>query len=157
MPAVIWKPNVVVAVVAERQGRYLVVEERVNGRLVINQPAGHLDEGETLIQAAVRETLEETAWHFRPEGLVGVYLYPSPDGKTFLRFCFHGEAYAHEPELGLDREIQQVLWLSRAELEQQAERLRSPLVLHCLGDYEAGRRHPLDLITHLGFDRSDAA
>lgn len=146
-----WKPHVTVAAVAERDGRFLVVEEEIRGRLVLNQPAGHLDPGESLLQAAVRETLEETAWHFQPHALTGVYRWVEPTrGVTFLRFCFAGTCDRQEPERTLDTGIRRALWLTRAELEAQGPRLRSPLVLRCLEDYQAGQRYPLDLLQDLG-------
>lgn len=145
-----WKPNVVVAAVIERDGRFLVVEETGDdGRLVINQPAGHLDPGETLVEGAIRETLEETAWHFEPRGLVGIYTYPKPGTDVlYMRFCFHGPALRHEPDRPLDHGIQRACWYSREELLERHDMHRSPLVMRCIDDYLAGRRFPLDLIHH---------
>jgi ADP-ribose pyrophosphatase YjhB (NUDIX family) len=147
----IWKPNVVVAAIIERGGRFLVVEELDDeGRLVINQPAGHLDAGETLAAAVIRETFEETAWHIEPEGLVGVYTYPKPDSDVlYMRFCFHARPLRHEPERPLDHGIQRACWYSRTELLERERMHRSPLVMRCLDDYLAGHRFPLDLIQHL--------
>jgi len=147
----IWKPHVTVAAVAERDGRFLLVEEEIEGRLVINQPAGHLDPGESLVDAAVRETLEETAWHFRPTALVGVYRWVNPENDaTFVRFTFAGQVADHEPQRPLDKEIRRVLWLGPDELDARAESLRSPLVRRAIDDYRAGRRYPLDLLLDLG-------
>ncbi|HKK04612.1 MAG TPA: NUDIX hydrolase [Gammaproteobacteria bacterium] len=147
----IWKPHVTVAAVAERDGRFLLVEEEIEGRLVINQPAGHLDPGESLVDAVVRETLEETAWHFRPTALVGVYRWVNPDNDaTFVRFTFAGQVADHEPQRPLDKEIRRVLWLGPDELDARADQLRSPLVRRAIDDYRAGRRYPLDLLLDLG-------
>ncbi len=146
----IWKPNVTVAAVVEREGRFLLVEEEADGRLVLNQPAGHLDEGESLLEACVRETLEETAWHFAPEHLLGVYRWPSPArGVTYLRFAFTGQLLRHEPGRALDEGIRRVLWLTREEIARESPRHRSPQVLRCIDDYLAGERYPLDLLKDL--------
>ncbi|HQU16407.1 MAG: NUDIX hydrolase [Chromatiales bacterium 21-64-14] len=146
-----WKPHVTVATLAERDGRFLVVEEEIRGRLVFNQPAGHLDPGESLVQAAIRETLEETAWHFQPRWLTGIYRWVEPSRSvTFLRFCFAGTCDRQEPGRTLDAGIHRALWLTRAELEAHGPRHRSPLVLRCLEDYQAGHRYPLELLQDLG-------
>jgi 8-oxo-dGTP pyrophosphatase MutT (NUDIX family) len=143
----IWKPNVVVAAIIEREGKFLLVEEKADGRLVLNQPAGHLDEGESLIQAVVRETLEETAWHFAPEALLGVYRWPHPvKGITYLRFAFTGRVTQHEESRALDHDIVRTLWLSPEEIRAEHARHRSPQVERCLNDYLAGRRYPLELL-----------
>lgn len=145
-----WKPNVTVAAVIERDDKFLIVEERDGPRVVYNQPAGHLEADETLIEAAVRETLEETARAFRPTALVGVYRYLSSHNDiTYLRFCFTGECGEPEHGRNLDPDIIQALWLSRDELVQRGEQLRSPMVLRCIDDYLAGRRWPLDLLTEI--------
>ncbi|HZU75431.1 MAG TPA: NUDIX hydrolase [Dehalococcoidia bacterium] len=145
-------PHVTVATVVERDGRYLVVEERVDafGPTVINQPAGHWDEGETLFAAAVRETLEETAWDVELEALLGVYEYQPPAlDYGFLRFAFAARALRHRPQHALDRGIERALWLTREELDACRARHRSPMVLRCVDDHRAGRRLPLDAIAHL--------
>jgi len=148
----LWKPNTVVAAVLEQDGRFLLVEENDQGRLVYNQPAGHLDPGETLLDAVRRETLEESAWHIEPEGLVGVYLIePLGLNRTYLRFCFHGRLLKHEPTRMLDKEIVRTVFMSRDELAAEAHKHRSPLVLRCIDDYLAGHRHPLSLIHDLRF------
>lgn len=153
MTSELWKPNTVVAAVLERDGRFLLVEELAEGRAVYNQPAGHLDPGETLLQAVKRETLEESAWHIEPEGLIGVYLIaPADIDVTFVRFCFHGRLLHHDPTLTLDHEIIRTLWLTRDELAVQADKHRSPLVLRCIDDYLAGQRFPLSVIHDLRFD-----
>ncbi len=146
----IWKPNVTVAAVVERDGKHLLVEEMENGKLVLNQPAGHLDEGESLLDAVVRETLEETAWHFAPEFLVGVYRWPHPEnGVTYLRFAFAGHVTGHEPGRTLDDGIVRAVWLTPQEIAQQASRHRSPQVMRTLNDYLAGRRYPLELLNEV--------
>ena len=145
-----WHPHVTVAAVIERDGRYLLVEERIAGRMVINQPAGHLEEGETLIDAVVREALEETAGHFVPESVVGVYRWTAPDGATFLRACFAGRCTGFDAERSLDAGIVGTVWLTRDELVRARDRLRSPLVLRCIDDYAAGVRYPLRLICEVG-------
>src|SRR3990172_5481193 len=113
----IWKPNVVVAAIVERDGRFLLVEEEADGETVLNQPAGHLDEGESLIEAVVRETLEETAWHFQPQALLGVYRWQHPTKQTtYLRFAFIGQTLHHQPERKLDDGIVRALWMTPAEI-----------------------------------------
>lgn len=145
-----WKPDVTVAAVVEREGRFLLVEEHVGDRLVINQPAGHLELNESLIQAAIRETLEETAWTFVPDALTGLYLWPHPERNlSFLRVAFTGAVTQHHPERRLDRGIRRTLWLNRDEVLQREAQLRSPMVLQCIDDYLSGTRHPLSLLKHL--------
>ena len=145
----IWKPNVTVAAVVERDGRFLVVEEETDDGLRFNQPAGHLEKGESLVAAAAREALEETAHHFWPEFLVGIYQWPKPGSDiTYLRFAFGGSVEGFEPERQLDDGIVRAVWLSLDELRATRERHRSPLILQCCEDYLAGRRFPLDLLRH---------
>ena len=147
MSSEIWKPHVAAATVIEREGRYLCVEEVADGNVVINQPAGHLDPGETLVDAARRETFEETAWHIEVNYLIGIYLMETEiPGKSFLRFCFAGHALAFDESAKLDKEIVRTVWLSRDELEQSATRLRSPLVMEAIRDYERGQQYTLDLL-----------
>ena len=146
-------PEVTVAAVVMRDGRFLLVEERIQGRLVLNQPAGHLEDGETLIEAAIRETREETAWRFRPDALVGTYLWRSPvDGRSFLRFAFCGAVDDHRAQQPLDHGIQRTLWVTHEQLLVQGPRLRSPMVLRCLQDYRLGKRQPLDTVACLGLE-----
>jgi len=148
----IWKPNTVVAAIVEQDGKFLFVEEIANGRVVINQPAGHLDPGETLLDAVRRETLEESAWTIEPLNLIGVYLMEPPGtGTTYVRFCFEARALSHSPERQLDKEIIRAMWLSRDELVAQQPLHRSPLVLRCVDDYLAGKRYPLSLINDFRF------
>lgn len=145
----IWKPNVTVAAVVERDGKFLLVEEETETGLAFNQPAGHLEEGENLLDAVVREALEETAWHFRPTHLVGIYNWKHPSKDvTYLRFAFGGEVLAHEPERQLDAGIVAARWLTLAEVQATQARHRSPLILRCIEDALAGRRYPLDLLVH---------
>lgn len=150
MSEAIWKPHVTVAAVAERDGRFLLVEELIEGQLVLNQPAGHLDENESLLAAVTRETLEETAWEFEPESLIGLYLWKEPTGgKTFLRAAFAGRCLRHHPGQPLDTGVQRAIWLSRPEIAALQDRLRSPLVLMCIDDYLSGKRFPLDMLRYL--------
>jgi len=137
----------VVAALVERDGKFLLVEEWADGALVLNQPAGHLDEGETLIDAVIRETLEETAWHIEPQALLGVYRWPHPEkSATYLRFAFVAQALREEPERELDTEIERALWLTPEEIRIARSRHRSPQVERCLDDYLAGQRYSLDLL-----------
>jgi 8-oxo-dGTP pyrophosphatase MutT (NUDIX family) len=145
-----WKPDVTVAALTERDGKFLIVEERAGGRLVFNQPAGHLEDGETFCEAVVRETLEETAWHFVPQFIIGLYMW-SPHGsrRSFLRIAFGGEVTRHDPGRSLDRGIVRTHWLTREQVLSRSPRLRSPLVLRCIDDFIAGCRYSLDAVTHL--------
>lgn len=144
-----WKPNTTVAAVIERDGRFLLVEEETDVGIRLNQPAGHLDEGESLVAGCAREALEETAWHFQPKALVGVYQWMRPQRDvTYLRFAFAGELGAHVPDRRLDDGILRAVWMTPAELAACREKHRSPLVLQCVEDWLAGRRFPLDLIRH---------
>jgi 8-oxo-dGTP pyrophosphatase MutT (NUDIX family) len=150
MQARTWKPSVTVAAVIEREGRFLLVEEEADGRRVYNQPAGHWEPGETLADACAREALEETAWHCEPQHLVGVYRWHyAPADNTFLRFTFACAALEHDAARALDREIVRAVWLDMAEVRALVPAHRSPLVMRCIDDYAAGRRFPLDVITHV--------
>ncbi len=147
-----WRPSVTVAAIVERGGRYLLVEEQTVEGLKLNNPAGHLDPGESPLEAVVRETLEETAHPFVPEALVGVYLSrftrPALDQDvTYLRFAFCGSVGEAVAGRALDAGIVRTLWLTPAEMREQHLRMRSPLVLKCLEDHLAGRRFPLELVT----------
>lgn len=139
-----------VAAIVEQDGRFLLVEERVDGRHVLNQPAGHLEDDESLLAAVVREAREETGWQFEPLGITGIYRWRVPGaGHTYIRVGFHGRLLAHDPLAPLDEGIEQTVWLSPSELEQEQQRLRSPLVLRCVHDYLAGIRYPLDLLNDI--------
>jgi 8-oxo-dGTP pyrophosphatase MutT (NUDIX family) len=143
----VWKPSVTVAAVIERDGKFLFVEELIDGRRVINQPAGHLDPGESLVTACAREVLEETAHRFEPTGLIGVYRwYYEPKDVTFLRFCFRGKVLGVDSNRKLDKEIIGLLWLTPDQVKASAA-ARSPLVYRCVQDYLAGRNYPLDLLS----------
>lgn len=145
----IWKPHATVAAVLEQDGRYLLVEERISGELRLNQPAGHLEEGESLIEAAVRETIEEAGLVFRPTHLVGIYQWRAPEtGATYLRVAFSGEIERMIESAVLDEGILGPVWLSPDEVRARASQHRSPLVMDCIEDHRAGRRFPLELIRH---------
>ena len=145
-----WKPHVTVAGIIEANGRFLLVEERSVDGLRINQPAGHMEDGETLIEAAVREVLEESACRFVPEWLTGIYQWrDAPNDRTFMRFAFCGRSSALDPALRLDEGIERTLWLTRDEVAAAADRIRSPWVLICIDDYLSGQRLPLDAIRSL--------
>jgi len=144
---VIWKPNVTVAAIVEHDGRFLLVEEHTERGRLFNQPAGHLDPGESLIRAVARETLEETACNFEPTGLLGVYQYhSSADDVTYIRFAFTGKITGPEAGRALDAGIIRAVWLTPQEIRREATRHRSPLVMRCIDDYLAGRRFPLDVL-----------
>ena len=148
-----WNPEVTVAAIVERDGRFLMVEERASGRLVLNQPAGHLEDRETLIDAVIRETREETAWRLTPAALIGTYLWRNPENeRTFLRFAFCGSVDDHQPGQPLDTGILRAVWLSHDQLLAQPGRLRSPLVLRCLDDYLRGMRQPLESVAALSLE-----
>jgi ADP-ribose pyrophosphatase YjhB (NUDIX family) len=143
-------PDVTVAAIAERNGRFLLVEERIAKRLVFNQPAGHVEANETLLAAVVREAREETAWHFEPRALLGAYRWTrGPSGRITLRFAFIGDVSHHDAAQRLDRGIVRTVWLTREELLERERRLRSPLVLRCVDDYLGGRRLPLEPVAVL--------
>lgn len=142
-----WYPHVTVATVIEQDGRFLLVEEHADGRLVFNQPAGHLEPGESLIEAARRETLEETGWHVRIDGVIGVSLYTAPaNGVTYCRHAFFGTAIDHDANRALDAGIVRAVWLSFEEIVALAPRLRSPMVIGTLERYRSGHRFPLSVV-----------
>lgn len=150
MSAVDWIPHVVVASVVEHEGRFLLVEERVAGQLVLNQPAGHWEQGETLIEGAARETLEESGWDVEPTAVLGIYEWQPPGlPYPFLRIAFAARALRHHPQRPLDNGIERAVWLTRDEIRRESLRLRSPSVERCVDDYLAGHRYPLSLIQHL--------
>lgn len=146
-----WQPDVTVATVVVRDGQLLMVEEIVRGRQVLNQPAGHLEPDESLMAAAVRETLEETGWDIRLTAFLGAYQWTSPavadrPARHYLRFGFIGEPIRHDPARPLDSGIVRPLWLSPRQLRERAGEHRSPLVWEVVADYLAGRRQPLELL-----------
>ena len=145
-----WQPDVTVATVVVREGRLLMVEERAHGKLVFNQPAGHLEPDESLTEAALRETREETGWDVQLTAFIGAYQWKAEDseagpGRHYLRFAFAAEPLRHDAERKLDDGIQRALWLTPAELQAESHRHRSPLVWQVVADYLGGRRQPLEL------------
>ena len=144
-----WQPDVTVATVVVADGRLLCVEERVNGRLVLNQPAGHLEPDESLQDAALRETREETGWDVRLTGFLGAYQWKAPEtGRHYLRFAFAAEPDRHDPARTLDDGIVRALWMTPEELLDARDRHRSPLVWQVVADHLAGHRFPLSLLRH---------
>jgi 8-oxo-dGTP pyrophosphatase MutT (NUDIX family) len=149
--------EITVAAVTETDGRFLVVEERISRRLVINQPAGHVEHGETLLEAVVREVREETAWLFTADELLGVYLWRHPGtGRTTKRFAFTGSVSDHRNGQSLDKCIIATHWLTHAELKGREPQLRSPLVLRCVDDYLAGHRQALASVAALDLGSAQA-
>jgi len=144
------RPVVTVATIVMRDDAFLLVEEETRVGVRLNQPAGHLEAGETLVAAAVRETLEETGHRIEATALVGIYRWQALDtGATFIRFAFAADVVAHEGARALDAGILRVLWLGYDELAARCATHRSPLVMRCVDDYRAGSRHPLDHITEM--------
>jgi 8-oxo-dGTP pyrophosphatase MutT (NUDIX family) len=151
MPTHRFRPGVTVAAIIERDGRYLLVEEHTPEGLCLNNPAGHLEAGETPLQAVVREALEETACRFEPQALVGIYLSrfrrPARDEDvTYLRFAYAGTVSAPNPGRALDDGIVRTLWLTPEEIRAERHRHRSPLLMRCIDDHAAGQRYPLELV-----------
>jgi 8-oxo-dGTP pyrophosphatase MutT (NUDIX family) len=147
------RPEITVAAIVEKHGRFLIVEERIRQRLVFNQPAGHVEDRETLIDAVRRETREETAFGFLPQALLGTYLWRNPsNGVATLRFAFIGDVFDFDPSQPLDTGIVRTHWLTRGELVSRSSLLRSPLVIRCIDDYLAGQRLPLDSVACLDLD-----
>jgi len=145
-----WQPDVTVATVVVRDGRLLCVEERANGGLVLNQPAGHLEPDESLADAALRETREETGWDVKLTAFIGAYQWKAPETQRhYLRFAFAADAVFHDRQRPLDEGIVRALWLTPAELQAAHERHRSPLVWRAVTDFLSGRRYPLGLAQHL--------
>jgi 8-oxo-dGTP pyrophosphatase MutT (NUDIX family) len=141
--------DLTVAAIAEDHGRFLLVQERAARRLVLNQPAGHVEHGESLLEAVIRETREETGRDFTPQSVTGIYLWQGLSGRTFLRIAIAGRAAERSPGAALDRAILRTLWLDRQELAARAAEHRSPLVMTCIDDYLSGIRHPLELLRHI--------
>ncbi|PKM11140.1 MAG: NUDIX hydrolase [Gammaproteobacteria bacterium HGW-Gammaproteobacteria-3] len=143
----VWKPHVTVAAIIENNHRFLLVEEETTNGLAFNQPAGHLEQGENLIDAVQREVAEETAWQFEPEHVVSVQLWrKNPAFPSFLRICFTGRCHSHDPTQTLDDGIVATHWLTREEVAAKQRQLRSPLVLISIDEYLGGVRHPLSLL-----------
>ena len=146
----VWRPHVTVACVVADRDRYLMVEEEVNGRVAYNQPAGHLDDFESLQQAAVRETQEETGWTVALTHLVGVHQWRSTEhGEVIVRFTFAAMPLSHDPQQALDAGVRRALWLTREEIAALGERLRSPMVLLSIDQWLAGQRLPLSVVVSL--------
>lgn len=143
------KLDLTVAAIAERDGRFLFVQERAARRIVLNQPAGHLEDGESLLDAVIRETREETTRAFQPSAVTGLYLWRGPGGRTVLRVAFSGSVGEPDQDTALDRSIIRTVWLSRDEAGARSRELRSPLVLQCVDDYLRGVRFPLTLLNHV--------
>ena len=145
-----WQPDVTVAAVCEKHGQFLLVEERSKSsqKIVFNQPAGHIEEGESVLAAVVRETLEETCRHFVPESLIGFYRYQAENGKTYLRYTFCGSISDVDSSYALDPDIIRTHWLSLDAIRTSAS-LRSPLVINCINDYLSGQRYPLDILREI--------
>ncbi|MES2636887.1 MAG: NUDIX hydrolase [Pseudomonadota bacterium] len=145
-----FKPNSTVAAIVEQNGKFLLVEESTNRGNRFNQPAGHLEDNETLIQAVIRETLEESAYDFTPTALLGVYQWKHPHNETtYLRFAFIGSVGAHYPEQELDDGIIRAVWMTADEIREKSALTRSPQVLTCIEDYLSGKIFPLEVITNL--------
>jgi 8-oxo-dGTP pyrophosphatase MutT (NUDIX family) len=145
----IWKPDVTVAAIIEQDSRFLLVEEYTEQGILFNQPAGHWEPDETLAEGTAREVLEESGYDFEPQYLLGVYRWHAPaSDTTYLRFAFGGQILAHHPERALDDGIIRAVWLTADEIRATQARHRSPLILRCVEDYLAGKRYPLELITH---------
>ncbi len=146
----VWKPHVTVAAIIEREQRFLMVEEFTPHGLQFNQPAGHLEDNESLLQAVVRETLEETAYQFEPQAFLGIYHWKHEhNDTTYLRFAYIGCVSNHQPLLALDEGIIRAVWMTIDEIRSKQQLLRSPQVLFCIEDYLRGQHFPLSVVTHL--------
>lgn len=146
----IFMPHATVAAIVEDQGKFLLVEEETDRGNRYNQPAGHLEDKESLLAAVVRETMEETAYTFHPEALLGIYHWKHEhNDSTYLRFAYIGRVSHHQPTQALDEGIVRSVWMTVEEMREQAMLMRSPQVLKCVEDYLAGKRYPLEAITHL--------
>jgi len=147
----VWTPHLTVAAVIEADGRFLIVRERADGAYVYNQPAGHLEPGEPLVEAVVREVLEETHRHFEPDAVIGVYRWIHPvNGETHVRVAFSGRVTGRAPDMPADEAVIQADWWRYADLRAVEHELRSPMVMRCLDDYRAGHRYPLELLRDVG-------
>jgi 8-oxo-dGTP pyrophosphatase MutT (NUDIX family) len=145
-----WKPHATVAAIVEQNGKFLLVEEVTDRGNRVNQPAGHLEDNESLLEAVVRETLEETAYTFEPTALLGIYHWKHEhNATTYLRFAYIGNVTAHQAELKLDDGIIRAVWMTADEIRANAALMRSPQVLICIEDYLNGQHYPLSVVTHL--------
>lgn len=145
-----WMPHATVAAIVEDHGKFLLVEEITDRGNRFNQPAGHLEDNETLIEAVIRETLEETAYSFKPESLLGIYHWRHEhNDTTYLRFAYIGSVSNHQPNLALDEGIVRAVWMTAEEMRDNAMLMRSPQVLRCVEDYLIGQQFPLSVVTHL--------
>ncbi len=145
-----WKPHATVAAIVEQDGKFLLVEEETDRGNRFNQPAGHLEDNESLLEAVIRETLEETAYHFEPTALLGIYHWKHEhNDTTYLRFAYIGDVSQHQPQRKLDDGIIRSVWMTLDEIRAKAELMRSPQVLICIEDYLHGHRYPLSVVTHL--------
>jgi 8-oxo-dGTP pyrophosphatase MutT (NUDIX family) len=143
----VWKPHVTVAAVIEKNSRFLLIEEETSNGLAFNQPAGHLEKGESIISAVKREVSEETAWKFDPEYIVSIQLWrKNPDFPVFLRVCFAGKVHSHHADQVLDDGIIATHWLTHEEITEKKSQLRSPLVLKTVETYLSGEQYPLSLL-----------
>lgn len=140
------RPHATVATIVERNNRYLMVKEKRDGRIVFNQPAGHIENGESILEAAIRETLEETRWLVEPNHFLGVSSYHAPNGITYIRTTLSAKAVREIPQASLDTDIMEAIWMSYEEILSFKEQLRSPIVLKVIDDYRGGRLFPLELI-----------
>lgn len=142
--------HITVATILQRDDKFLMVEEECHGEVVINQPAGHVENGESLPNAAVRETFEETGWHIEVDSVISLYRWRMPEtGETYFRVAFGGRLLGYDPDHPLDDGILRATWMSPAELEANASQLRSPLVMRCIIDYLNNIRYPIDLLVDL--------
>lgn len=147
----VWTPHATVAAIVEKDGRFLVVEEMNEGRAVFNQPAGHIDEDEKVLDAVIRETLEETRWKVKPVELLGIYINKAKfNNVTYYRFCYICEPIEEVVSAVLDKGIIGAHWLTIEELRAQPEKLRSPMVLKCYEDYLKGQRYPMEVVYEHG-------
>ena len=153
----IWTPHATVATIVEQDNKLLMVEERSYGRCVFNQPAGHVDENESIFEAAERETLEETGWRVQLKSLVGTYIYTAPENSvTYYRFCFAATTVEHVTT-ELDQDIIGAHWLSRDEIKGKGASLRSPLIQRCIQDYDEREHLPLHYIYEHSFPNFGSA
>ncbi|MFQ3245172.1 MAG: ADP-ribose pyrophosphatase YjhB (NUDIX family) [Arenicella sp.] len=145
-----WTPDITVAAVCQKDGRFLLVEERSKStqKIVFNQPAGHLEPGETILEGVIRETLEETCCHFTPQALVGLYRFAANNGKTYIRYTFCGAISDVDSNYDLDSDIIRTHWLTPETIRASAS-LRSPIVLNCIDDFLSGVRYPLEILKEL--------